>query len=94
MTSNQSISVNKESYSIIIDNESHYFPKKIYKIINYFIDNPNKCVTRKELLENCWEDGVIVGNRTIDVHICKLKKLTKNKMNIITQKGFGYRYKI
>jgi two-component system alkaline phosphatase synthesis response regulator PhoP len=88
------IAINREGYEVIIDNKRHIFPKKIFKIINYFLENPNKCISRNELLKNCWEDGVIVGDRTIDVHVCKLKRLTKNKMNIITQKGYGYRYKV
>lgn len=88
------ITINRERHEVIIDNHPYVFPKKIYKMINYFIENPNKCISRHELLKNCWEDGVVVGDRTIDVHVCKLKKLTKNKLNIVTQKGYGYTFKI
>lgn len=88
------ISVNREKYEVIIDGVSYIFPKKIYKMINYFIENPNRCISRNELLRNCWEDGVIVGDRTIDVHVCKLKRLTKKKLNIVTHKGYGYIFKI
>lgn len=89
-----SISVDKQRHEITIDNKIHIFPKKIFKMINYFLDHPNKCITRDELLRNCWEEGVVVGNRTIDVHICKIKNLTNRKINIVSQKGVGYRYKI
>ena len=88
------VKINKENYEVIIDNEPNVLPRKVFKMLNYFMNNPNKCITRRELLNNIWEDGVIVGDRTIDVHVCKIKKFTKNKINIISQKGVGYRYKI
>lgn len=91
---NSGIEINRERHEVIIDSKPYILPKKVFKMINYFVENPNKCISRYELLKNCWEDGVIVGDRTIDVHICKIKKLTKNKLNIVTQKGVGYRFKI
>jgi len=63
-------------------------------MIYYLLSNPNRCISRKEFLKNCWEDGIIVGERTIDVHICKIKKVLKDKIKIQTHKCYGYRWKI
>lgn len=81
-------------FEVLIDDKRHIFPKKEFKVLQYLISNPNKCITRKSILKNCWEDGVIVCDRTIDVHICKIKKKLKGKINIYTQKGVGYKWKV
>jgi two-component system alkaline phosphatase synthesis response regulator PhoP len=65
-------------------------PKQIFKLIQYFMLNANKCLTRDNLLRNCWHSDVIVGDRTIDVHICKIKRLLKDKSILQTKKGYGY----
>lgn len=81
-------------YEVLVDDKRHIFPKKEFKVLHYLISNPNKCITRRSILKNCWEDGVIVCDRTIDVHICKIKKKLKGKINIYTQKGVGYKWKV
>lgn len=83
-----------QNYEVIIDNEKKLFPKKEFKLLHYLVKNPDKCITRKAILRNCWEDGVIVGDRTIDVHICKIKKKLKGKIDIYTHKGVGYKWKV
>jgi two-component system alkaline phosphatase synthesis response regulator PhoP len=86
--------LNPSNHEVIIDNKKHYFPKKEFKLLHYLIKNPNKCITRHSILKNCWEDGVVVGDRTIDVHICKIKRKLKGKIHIQTQKGVGYKWKV
>ena len=71
-----------KNYEVIIDNEKCIFPKKEFKLLYLLISNPGKCITREAILRNCWEDGVIVGDRTIDVHICKIKRKLKGKLDI------------
>ncbi len=83
-----------ERYEIVIDSDRYIFPKKEFKMLNYIVNNPNRCISRTELLRNCWEDGVIVGERTIDVHICKIKRKIKDRIDIKTHKGVGYKLKI
>ena len=67
-----------------------YLPKKAFKMLCYLISNPNVIVTRQEIINNCWEQGVIVGQRTIDVHAYKIKSILKNKSMFKTQKRIGY----
>ena len=82
------------NYEVVIGKERHLLPKKEFKLLHLLVKNPDKCITRKMILRNCWEDGVIVGDRTIDVHICKIKKKLKGKLNIYTHKGVGYKWKV
>ncbi len=88
------LSIYPDRYEISINGENQFIPKKEFLVLHYFIKNPDRCISRKELIRNCWEDGVVVGERTIDVHICKIKKRIKNKIKIYTQKGVGYRWEI
>ena len=82
------------SYEVVIGDSKYVMPRKEFKVLHYLITNPNKCVTRDAILRNCWEDGVIVGNRTVDVHICKIKRRLKSKLSIYTHKGVGYKWKL
>jgi two-component system alkaline phosphatase synthesis response regulator PhoP len=82
------------SYEISINGDRQFIPKKEFLVLNYLINNPDRCVSRKELIKNCWEDDVIIGERTVDVHICKIKKRIKNRIKIYVHKGVGYRWKI
>ena len=85
--------LNPVNYEVVIDSKRIQLPKKQFKMLHYFLVNEDKCVSRNAILKNCWEDGVIVGDRTIDVHVCKIKKIIKNKLYIHTQKGIGYKLK-
>lgn len=81
------------NFEVIIDNKRHFFPKKEFKVLYYLVSNPDKCITRDSILKNCWEHDVVVCDRTIDVHICKIKRKLNGKLNIYTQKGVGYKWK-
>ena len=82
------------NYEVIVDNKKCILPRKEFKLLHLLMMNPGKCITREAILRNCWEHGVIVGDRTIDVHICKIKRKLKGKLNICTQKGVGYKWKV
>lgn len=82
------------SYEVVIGDSKYVMPRKEFKVLHYLITNPNKCITRTAILRNCWEDGVIVGERTVDVHICKIKRRLKSKLSIYTHKGVGYKWKL
>lgn len=88
------ITVIPKNYEVIIGEKKHLFPRKEFKLLHYLLKNPNRCITRDAILKNCWEDGVIVGDRTIDVHICKIKRKLNGIINIHTQKGVGYKWKV
>jgi two-component system alkaline phosphatase synthesis response regulator PhoP len=85
---------------IIIDKEKHLttykgqeviFAKKEFKLLKLLISKPGKVFTREEILEKVWGSDIIVGDRTIDVHIRKLReKLADHYFK--TVKGVGYKF--
>lgn len=85
--------LNPNAYSIIIDGKEKLLPKKQFLVLCYLLKNPDRVISRFEFIKNCWEGDIIVGERTVDVHVCKIKKLVKGKIDIKTNKCYGYRWK-
>jgi two-component system, OmpR family, alkaline phosphatase synthesis response regulator PhoP len=85
------IVIDRERYVIIIEGQEISLPKKEFELLQLLASKPNKVFTRDEIFSNVWGDNVIVGDRTIDVHIRKIReKLDIN--NIKTIKGVGYKF--
>lgn len=85
---------------IVIDKEKHLttykgqqviFAKKEFKLLKLLISKPGKVFTREEILEKVWGSDIIVGDRTIDVHIRKLREKLADHY-IKTVKGVGYKF--
>ena len=66
-------------------------PKKEFELLLLLSSKPGKVFTRDEIFQSVWEDNVIVGDRTIDVHIRKLREKIGEKY-IKTIKGVGYKF--
>jgi DNA-binding response OmpR family regulator len=79
-----------DCYKIIQGDKVNYLPNKAFKMLYYFIQNANVILTREDIINNCWERDVIVGQRTIDVHIYKIKSILVNKNLLVTKKRIGY----
>jgi DNA-binding response OmpR family regulator len=84
------VELHPNSYKIIQGDNVSYLPNKAFRMLYYFMQNPNVYLTREDIINNCWEQGVIVGQRTIDVHLHRIKKILKNKSNLKTKKRIGY----
>jgi two-component system alkaline phosphatase synthesis response regulator PhoP len=84
--------VDLSSYTIEINGKKSKLPRKVLQMAYYLIDNKNRVITRERLLSAIWGDDIIVGPRTIDVHIRKLRIALNNKY-IKTYKGIGYMWK-
>jgi len=84
---NLKVDINKKKF--FVDNEEVKLPKKEFKIIKLLISNPEKVFERKEIFDVVWGNDVIVGERTLDVHIRKLRKKIGGDY-IRTIKGVGY----
>ena len=85
---------------IVIDKEKHLttykgveviFAKKEFKLLNLLISKPGKVFTREEILEIVWGTDIVVGDRTIDVHIRKLREKLADHY-VKTVKGVGYKF--
>jgi len=83
--------IDRERYIVLLDGEEISLPKKEFELLQLLASKPNKVFTRDEIFSKVWGDNVIVGDRTIDVHIRKIReKLGVN--NIKTIKGVGYKF--
>jgi len=86
-----SIEINRSTYGVIINNKSFTFPKKEFELIYLLASNPNTIVTREKIMSSVWGEKIIVGGRTIDVHIRKIREKIGSKF-IETVKGVGYKF--
>ena len=68
-------------------------PKKEFKLLQLLAASPNKVFTRDEIFNKVWGDDVIVGDRTIDVHVRKIREKIGNEY-ITTVKGMGYKLEV
>ena len=66
-------------------------PRKEFELLYLLASKPDKVFTREEIFEKIWDDNVIVGERTIDVHIRKIREKI-DIPNIKTVKGVGYKF--
>ena len=85
------IIINRESYMIIKDGKKLSLPRKEFELLSLLASKPGKVFKRDEILTKVWGSEVIVGSRTIDVHIRKLREKIGH-LNFKTVKGVGYKF--
>jgi len=85
------IRIDREKYLVYKEGKEHSFPKKEFELLSLLISKPGKVFTREVILENIWGGDVVVGDRTIDVHIRKLREKLGDHY-IKTIKGVGYKF--
>jgi two-component system alkaline phosphatase synthesis response regulator PhoP len=89
------VEINTLNYSVKVAGKTIPFTKKEFEVLVYLAKRPGRVVTRDTLLSEVWGHDVVVIDRTIDVHIRKIReKLGEKNMHLIeTIKGVGYRLK-
>ncbi|MCK9212044.1 MAG: response regulator transcription factor [Ignavibacteriaceae bacterium] len=86
--------IDREKYKIFINTKETFFPRKEFELLNYLCENAGKILTRTAILQKVWGSDIFVVDRTIDVHIRKIReKLGAHSEIIETIKGVGYRMK-
>lgn len=86
--------IDRNKYIVSIDGREKIFPRKEFELLFYLANNPGKVCDRDTLLKDVWGLDVYVVDRTIDVHIRKIReKLGKHSDLIETVKGIGYKFK-
>lgn len=85
------LKINKERYTITYQGKEIELPKKEYELLSLLASKPGKVYRRDEILRAIWGDEVVVGDRTIDVHIRKIREKLDDKF-IRTIKGVGYKF--
>ncbi|MFK7783964.1 MAG: response regulator transcription factor [Crocinitomicaceae bacterium] len=83
--------VDRESYMVNVEGEKLTLPKKEFELLELLVSRPGKVFTREQIMSIVWGNDAIVGERTIDVHIRKLREKLGNNY-IRTVKGVGYTY--
>lgn len=83
--------INREKYNVINQGEEINLPRKEFELLALLASKPDKVFTRDEIYSMVWGDDIIVGDRTIDVHIRKLREKI-GEDHIRTIKGVGYKY--
>jgi two-component system alkaline phosphatase synthesis response regulator PhoP len=85
--------IDRSSYTVRLKNKDLFFPKKEFEILSFLLSNRGKVFSRNSLLNSIWGEEVYVVDRTIDVHIRKIReKLGEYGDYIETIKGVGYRF--
>ena len=87
----RALQMDKERYLVIKDGEQIILPRKEFNLLALLYSKPQKVFSREEIFSNVWGNDVVVGDRTIDVHIRKLREKIGDK-HIVTIKGVGYKY--
>lgn len=82
--------INREEYKIIKDGQEIVLPKKEFELLYLLASKPGKVFKREEILSKVWGEDVVVGGRTIDVHIRKLREKIGEDL-FKTIKGVGYK---
>lgn len=87
------IEINREEYKIIKDGQEIILPRKEFELFYLLASKPGKVFKREEILDKVWGNEVIVGGRTIDVHIRKLREKIGEEL-FKTIKGVGYKIEV
>lgn len=91
IASDAAIVIDKSRYIVIKEGVEMELPKKEFELLALLYSKPQKVFTREEIFNSIWGDNVIVGDRTIDVHIRKLREKIGDDY-IKTIKGVGYKF--
>ncbi|MBP9792400.1 MAG: response regulator transcription factor [Flavobacterium sp.] len=87
------IEINREEYKIVKEGQEIVLPRKEFELFYLLASKPGKVFKREEILDKVWGNEVVVGGRTIDVHIRKLREKIGDDF-FKTIKGVGYKFEI
>lgn len=87
------LTIDRGAYRVLLGKDEISLPRKEFELLSLLASNPGKVFTREDILQHVWGNDVVVGGRTIDVHIRKLReKLGDGKFE--TVKGVGYKFSV
>lgn len=89
----EDLEINRELFLIRYQNKEFFFPRKEFELIALLASKPGRVFLRNEILEQVWGNEVIVGDRTIDVHVRKIRQKLDDRF-IHTVKGVGYKFEV
>ena len=86
-----SLTINREYYSVFKNNQEIQLPRKEFEILSFMAEKPNRLFSREEIFNHIWGTDTIVGERTMDVYIRKIRSKIGDQY-IRTIKGVGYKF--
>ncbi len=85
------INCDRETLICTVDGTTVRLPKKEFELLALFLENPGRIFTREELLNRIWPQHSVIADRSIDVHITRLRsKIAPYGKNIVNRSGYGY----
>jgi two-component system alkaline phosphatase synthesis response regulator PhoP len=87
------LKIDRESYLVYKGDDSIVLPRKEFELLALLTSKPGKVFTREDILSRVWGSDIVVGDRTIDVHIRKIREKLGDD-SIKTIKGIGYKFDI
>jgi len=87
------VKIDRSSYKVFVNDKETFFPRKEFELLYFLAAHPGRIYKREVLLDEVWGRDTFVVERTVDVHIFKVReKLGNYGKRIETVKGVGYRY--
>jgi len=83
--------IDRERFMVEYQGKSLQFPRKEFELLSFLASKPGRVFSRDEILENVWGNEVLVVDRTIDVHVRKIREKLDDRF-IFTVKGVGYKF--
>jgi two-component system alkaline phosphatase synthesis response regulator PhoP len=85
------LKIDRERFVVEYDGKTLQLPRKEFELLSFLASRPGRVFSRDEILENVWGNEVLVVDRTIDVHVRKIREKLDDKF-IYTVKGVGYKF--
>lgn len=85
------LTIDRERFMVVYQGNSLQFPRKEFELLSFLASKPGRVFSRDEILENVWGNEVLVVDRTIDVHVRKIREKLDDRF-IFTVKGVGYKF--
>jgi two-component system alkaline phosphatase synthesis response regulator PhoP len=85
--------VDKERFTASYNGDKVGLVRKEFELLFLFVRNPDRVFTRDELINSVWDNDTVVGPRTVDVHMSKLREKFSSK-HFVTVKGIGYKFEV
>ena len=87
------LTIDVSTKEVFINSKKIELTKTEYKLLVFLINNSNRVISRDEMIDTIWKETPFITERTVDVHITRLRKKLENYAHLITsQAGFGYRF--
>jgi two-component system alkaline phosphatase synthesis response regulator PhoP len=83
--------IDRERFVVDYQGKALQFPRKEFELLSFLASKPGRVFSRDEILENVWGNEVLVVDRTIDVHVRKIREKLDDRY-IFTVKGVGYKF--